>query len=104
MSSSPTSSSNTEAPAPQAPAAEVPFNGLLDTVLPVDVLLGTGSITVRRCLKIRRNHIVRLDQSAGEDLQVVSKGVTIARGEVLIVEDSSAVRVTDISLNIEADR
>ena len=80
------------------------FDGLLETVLPVDIVLGTGSITVRRCLKIRRNHIVRLDQSAGGDLQIVSKGVTIAKGEVLIVDDSSALRITDITLAGENGR
>jgi len=104
MSSLPISSSSTEAAAPPAPAVQQEFEGLLETVLPVDVLLGTGSITVRRCLKIRRNHIVRLDQSAGGDLQIMSKGVTIAKGEVLIVDDSSALRITDITLTGEGSR
>ena len=99
MSSLPTLSSSTEpeaaAPAPSPP----PFEGLLDVRWRVDVVLGTGTITVRRCLNLGRHSVIRLTQSAAEDLRVMARGVTIARGEVLIVEDSTAVRITDIAVS-----
>ena len=41
--------------------------------------------------------MLRLRQSAGEDLQVLANGVLVARGEVVVVEDSTAVRVTEIA-------
>jgi flagellar motor switch protein FliN len=103
MSSSLTlSSSSSPAPVP----GDVPpaFRGLLDIVCGVSVILGTGTITVRRCLGLRRNSLLRLDQSAGEDLQVNVNGVMVARGEVVIVEDSTAVRVTEIPLGQGAGR
>jgi flagellar motor switch protein FliN len=84
-----------------SPAAERPmhpFDELADVVCDVSVVLGTGTITVRRCLGFRKHSVVRLDQSAGEDLQVKVNGVAIARGEVVIVEDSTAIRVTEIPL------
>jgi flagellar motor switch/type III secretory pathway protein FliN len=40
--------------------------------------------------------VIPLKQSAGEDLQVVINGVTIASGEVVIVDDSTSIRVTEI--------
>lgn len=71
-----------------------PFDALLDVSLPVTVILGTSTITVRRCLQLQRDSVIKLDQSAGSDLTVTINGVRVARGEVVIVEDSVAVRLT----------
>jgi flagellar motor switch protein FliN/FliY len=65
-------------------------------VCDVWVLLGTGAVTVRRCLALQRQSVLRLNQSAGEDLQIFVNGGLVARGEVVIVEDSTAIRITDI--------
>jgi len=92
MSSSPISSSSSSAP--DAPGG--PFAALADVVCEVWVLLGTGMVTVRRCLALQRQSVLRLNQSAGEDLQVLVNGSLVARGEVVIVEDSTAIRITDI--------
>lgn len=88
MSSSPNSSSSSDALDALAP--------LHDVTCHVDVVLGTASMTVRQCLALKRDSIVRLGQSAGSDLQVVVNGVPVALGEVVIIESSTAVRVTDI--------
>jgi flagellar motor switch protein FliN/FliY len=88
MSSSPNSSSSSDLPDLLAP--------LHDVACHVDVVLGTASMTVRQCLALKRDSILRLSQSAGNDLQVVVNGVGIALGEVVIIDSSTAVRVTDI--------
>jgi flagellar motor switch protein FliN/FliY len=90
MSSSPTSSSSSKA------APEAPFGDLLDATCLVQVLLGSGSITVGRCLGLERDSIIRLSTPAGDDLLVTANGVPLARGEVMIVENSTAIRITDI--------
>ncbi len=77
-------------------AGSAPFVGLLDVRLPVTIVLGTGVVTVKGCLSLQPNSILKLDQAAGEDLIIVVNGVRLARGEVMIVEDSTAVRVTAI--------
>jgi flagellar motor switch protein FliN/FliY len=69
---------------------------LSDVVCHVDVLLGTATVSVRDCLHWRRNSVVRLRQSAGSDMQVTINGVAVAIGEVVIVDDTTAVRVTEI--------
>jgi flagellar motor switch protein FliN/FliY len=69
---------------------------MLDVRVPVSVVLGTGTISVRDCLALGRRGIVRLAQSAGEDVLVLAGDVTIARAEVVIVEDGTAVRLTDM--------
>jgi flagellar motor switch protein FliN/FliY len=53
-------------------------------------------MTVRECLQLQRLSVIRLKQSADEDLQVVVNGVPIASGEVVIVDDSTSIRVTEI--------
>jgi flagellar motor switch protein FliN len=100
MSSSPTlSSSSDAAPAPH----EHPFRGLLDVSCHVDVVLGTGSITVRECLKLKRSGVICLKQSAGSDLEVRVHGVPIVAGEVVIVDDSTAIRVTAVKPPVGAN-
>jgi flagellar motor switch protein FliN len=94
MSSSLISSSSSSPVAPSGPTH--PFGDLLDLVCGLSVVLGTGTVTVRRCLSLQRHSVLRLEQSAGEDLQVKVNGVMVARGEVVIVEDSTAIRVTEI--------
>lgn len=69
---------------------------LHDVVCIVDVILGSALMSVRDCLGLQPNAIVKLAQSAGDEMHVVINGITVARAEVMIVEDSTAVRVTDI--------
>lgn len=90
MSSFQNSSSSSEAPT-QAGLAP-----LYDVICSVDVVLGTSWMSVRDCLNMKRHTIIRLNQSAGGDMQVVVNGVAIATGEVVIIDNSTAVRVTDI--------
>ena len=70
---------------------------MLDVACRVDVVLGTGSITVRDCLKLQQLSVIRLDQSAGSDLEVHVHGVPMAAGEVVIVDESTAIRVTAVT-------
>jgi len=70
---------------------------MLDVVCLVEVFLGTGSITVRDCLKLQRLSVIRLDQIAGADLDVRVHGVAVALGEAVIVDESTAVRITAVA-------
>jgi flagellar motor switch protein FliN/FliY len=88
MSSSPTSSSSTDGTATYA--------GMLDVMCRVEVIVGTGSITVRDCLKLQRDSIVRLAQPAGSDLQVTVQGVPTATGEIVIDDDTTSVRISSV--------
>jgi flagellar motor switch protein FliN/FliY len=103
MSSSLISSSSSNAGGP-GEAVSHPFGALLDLVCDVSVVLGTGTVSVRRCLSLQRQSVLRLEQSAGEDLMVMVNGVPVARGEVVIVEDSTAIRVTDIPATAVVER
>ncbi len=71
-----------------------PFALFRDVSCPVDVVLGVGHISLRRCLALERGSVVRLHQSAGEDLQVMVNGVRIAHAEVVIIDETVGVRLT----------
>ena len=96
MSSSRILSSSSEL-APVTPALPQPYDGMLDVGCRIDVVLGTGSISVRDCLKLQRLSVIRLNQWAGLDLEVRVHGVLAATGEVVIINDSTAIRVTEIT-------
>jgi flagellar motor switch protein FliN/FliY len=87
------SSSNSLSSSAASTAALQPLS---DVVCQIDVLLGTATVSVRECLHWKRNSVIRLQQSAGADMQVTINGVPVAIGEVVIIDDSTAVRVTEI--------
>jgi flagellar motor switch protein FliN len=99
MSSSPNSSSSnvaTTAVAAAAPAAVVDLTPLNDVVCHIDVMLGGAAMSVRDCLVLRRDAIIRLTKAAGGDMQVMVNGVVVAYGEVVIVDESTAIRITEL--------
>lgn len=69
---------------------------LHDVVCQIDVMLGSSAMSVRECLALQRDGIIRLTKIAGGDMQVVVNGIVVAYGEVVIVDESTAIRVTEL--------
>ena len=69
---------------------------MLDVRCAVDFILGTGALTMRECLRLQRHSVVRLAQREGADLHVSVRGVTIATGEVVIIDDTTALRISHV--------
>lgn len=92
MSSSPTSSSSSE------PAAAHPLGALFDVSCHVDFVIGTAQMTVGECLRLSRHSVVRLGQPSGSDFDVRVHGVSIAAGEVAVVDDVAALRISRIAV------
>ena len=78
-------------------SSQDPFARFRDVTCPVEVVLGTGKLSLRRCIGLERGSVVRLNQSAGEDLYVAVNGVRIAQAEVVIIDETIAVRVTHMA-------
>ena len=92
MSSSPTSSSSSS---PIASEPD-PLASMRDVKCFVDFIIGTGRVTVRDCLRLEPHMVMRLDQPAGADMELRVQGVSMAVGEVVIIDDSTALRVSRI--------
>ncbi len=74
---------------------------LMDIPLEVSVELGRVTLLVSELLEIGTGSIVELKKVAGEPVEVLVNGRLIARGEVVVVEDNFAVRITEIISPIE---
>jgi flagellar motor switch protein FliN/FliY len=80
-----------------AEEAPHPFGSMFDLKVSVTVAVGTASITVRDCLRLRPQSVVQLRETVGADLTLSLNGVALASGEVVIVDDSTAVRIAEIT-------
>ena len=89
MSSSPNSLSSSE-------PARSPFEWVMDIQAPLNVTLGSTSLTVRECSRLAVNSVVRLRQPAGSDLELRLAGRPFATGEVVIADDRVSLRIGQI--------
>lgn len=68
----------------------------LDVPMKVGIQLGHRNMKVREILQLKPESIVELPKSAGENVDIFINGKLIACGEVLQMEGSAGVRLTDI--------
>lgn len=86
-----------------APFGEKPRQGghsnidlLLDVPLPITVELGRTNMAIRDILDLGPGSVVELDRVAGEPVDILVNGKLVARGEVVVIDESFGVRVVDI--------
>jgi flagellar motor switch protein FliN/FliY len=66
--------------------------------LDIDVELDRKTMTIRELLELEPGSVIRMSRSAGENIDVVVGGELIAFGEIVIIEDTMGVRITDFNL------
>jgi flagellar motor switch protein FliN/FliY len=69
---------------------------IMDVPLEVTVELGRTSRKIKEILEFTPGTIVDLDKLAGEPIDILVNGKFVATGEVVVVDENFAVRVTDI--------
>ena len=67
-----------------------------DVPLEVTVELGRTTKSIADILDFAPGTIIELDRIAGEPIDVLVNGKFVARGEVVVIEESFGVRVTEI--------
>src|SRR5919109_51230 len=75
------------------------FDLILRIPVSVKIVLGSATMPVSSLLKLDRGAVIPLDRKVGEPVDVVVNGRVVARGEVVVLEDSSArfgVSLTEI--------
>lgn len=80
------------------PGAGAPANIdlIMDVALEVTVELGRTKKSISEVLDFAPGTIIELDKVAGEPVEVYVNGKMVARGEVVVIEESFGVRVTEI--------
>jgi flagellar motor switch protein FliN/FliY len=69
--------------------------------LQVSVEIGRTKKQVKDILTLSQGSLVVLDKLAGEQVDVFVNGQHVAKGDVVVVDDSFGVRVTEIIKNPE---
>jgi flagellar motor switch protein FliN/FliY len=86
----------------EEPAAPAPSNNLdiiLRIPVSVQVVLGCANMPVAELMKLQRGSVIGLDHHVGEPIEVMVNGRTIARGEVVLMDDDQTrfgVSLTEI--------
>lgn len=71
------------------PLSDIPIN--------LDVELARKIMTVRDILTIERGSVLKMPRSAGENLDILVGGALVGSGEIVIIEESVGVRITDFN-------
>lgn len=69
---------------------------IMDVPLEVTVELGRTRKSIKEILEFSPGTIVELDKIAGEPIDVLVNGKMVAKGEVVVIEESFGIRITDI--------
>ena len=66
-----------------------------DVPVQIGTELDRKIMTVRQLLELDKGCVVKMMRSAGENIDVLAGGALLAYGEIVIIEDTVGVRITD---------
>jgi flagellar motor switch protein FliN/FliY len=69
---------------------------IMDVPLEVTVELGRTSKSISDILDFSPGKIIELNRIAGEPIDILVNGKFVAKGEVVVIEESFGVRITEI--------
>ncbi len=87
---------STFSPGFSAQFAQENIDLILDVPLEVTVELGRTNKTIQEILDFTPGTIIELNKIAGEPIDVLVNGKYVAKGEVVVIEESFGVRITEI--------
>ncbi len=68
-----------------------------DIVVDLDVELDRRRLTVREILDLQKGSVIKMKRSAGENIDILVGGTRIGSGEIVIIEETVGVRITDFN-------
>ena len=75
---------------------DIDINFLFDVQLSIIVEVGRTQMLISDLLKLEEQSIIELDSMVGQPLDIRANNLLVARGEVIVVNEKFAVRITDI--------
>ena len=70
---------------------------LADVPMYLEVELDRRMMTVREILELEAGSIVKMMRSAGENTIIFAGGAFLGSGEIVIIEETAGVRITDFN-------
>ena len=77
-------------------AASGNIDMLLDVDLDVTIELGRSTLSIKRILELAPGAIVELDRLAGEPVDLMVNNKVVAKGEVVVIEESFGIRILSL--------
>lgn len=68
----------------------------MNVPLNVSVEIGSTKRKIKDIMEFGQGTVIELDKQAGAPVDIVVNGQLIARGDVVVIDDNFAVRVTEI--------
>ena len=84
------------APAASGESTPRELEMVMEIPVTLSVELGRTRLSIRELLDLAKGSIVELEGLAGEPMDIMINGYLIAQGEVVVIEDSYGIRVSDI--------
>ena len=75
---------------------DIDINFLFDVQLSIIVEVGRTQMLISDLLELEEQSIIELDSMVGKPLDIRANDLLVARGEVIVVNEKFAVRITDI--------
>ena len=75
---------------------DININFLFDVQLSIVVEVGRTQMLISDLLELDEQSIIELDSMVGQPLDIRANNLLVARGEVIVVNEKFAVRITDI--------
>ncbi|MBX7132218.1 MAG: FliM/FliN family flagellar motor switch protein [Fimbriimonadaceae bacterium] len=69
-----------------------------DVPMEIQVELDRRVMSLKDVLDLELGSVIRMSRSAGENIDIVISGSLVAFGEIVIIEDTMGVRITDFNL------
>jgi len=73
----------------------------LDLGVQLAVELGRTKLMAREILELEQNSIIQLSRSTGEGVDLLAGERRIARGEIIMIEDRTGVRINEVIVEEE---
>ena len=75
---------------------DIDINFLFDVQLSIIVEVGRTQMLISDLLELEEQSIIEMDSMVGQPLDIRANNLLVARGEVIVVNEKFAVRITDI--------
>jgi flagellar motor switch protein FliN/FliY len=75
-----------------------------DLPLSVRIELDRKRITLGDAMALREQMVIPLDRSAGENVDLLLDGMRIGNGEIVVIEDTMGLRLTDLRRDLDEEQ
>jgi flagellar motor switch protein FliN/FliY len=73
------------------------LNLVKDISVTLSIELGRARMTLKELLELDQGAVVELDRMVDEPMDILVNGTLVAHGEVVVIDDTFGVRLTDVA-------